>query len=62
MMKKFGIGIALGADGAILLAIIGWITVVYTGAYNVAASDPHSPSPAASDANAESKAEAPAQH
>ena len=41
MMKKFGIGIALGVVGTILLAIIVWLTMVYTGAYNVAASDPH---------------------
>lgn len=41
MMKKFGIGIALGVVGAVLLTIIGWVSVVYTGVYNVAASDPH---------------------
>jgi len=41
MTKKFGAGLALGIVGTILVAIAVWLTVVYTGAYNVAASDPH---------------------
>jgi mono/diheme cytochrome c family protein len=41
MTKKFGAGIALGIVGAILVAIAIWLAVVYTGAYNVAASDQH---------------------
>lgn len=35
------IGIIGGIVGTILLAIAVWLTVVYTGAYNVAASDQH---------------------
>jgi len=41
MTKKFGAGIAMGIVGTILVAIAVWLTVVYTGAYNVAASDQH---------------------
>ena len=41
MTKKFGAGLALGVVGTILIAIAVWLTVVYTGAYNVAASDQH---------------------
>jgi mono/diheme cytochrome c family protein len=41
MTKQFGAGIALGIVCTILVAIIVWVTVVYTGAYNVAASDQH---------------------
>jgi mono/diheme cytochrome c family protein len=41
MMKKFGAGLALGIVGTILVAIAVWLTVAYTGAYNVAASDQH---------------------
>ena len=41
MTKKFGAGLALGIVGTILVAIAVWLTVVYTGAYNVAASDQH---------------------
>lgn len=41
MTTKFGAGIALGIVGTILVAIAVWLTVVYTGAYNVAASDQH---------------------
>ncbi len=40
-MKTFGAGLALGVVGTIVLAIIVWLTVAYTGAYNVAASDQH---------------------
>lgn len=42
MTKKFGSGLALGIVGTILVAIAIWLTMAYTGAYNVAASDPHS--------------------
>jgi mono/diheme cytochrome c family protein len=41
MTTKFGAGIAVGIVGTTLVAIIVWVTVVYTGAYNVAASDQH---------------------
>ena len=41
MTKKFGAGLALGIVGAILVAVAVWLTVIYTGAYNVAASDQH---------------------
>ena len=41
MTKKFGAGLALGITGTLLLAVAVWLTVAYTGAYNVAASDPH---------------------
>ncbi|MFZ5779466.1 MAG: c-type cytochrome [Pseudomonadota bacterium] len=41
MTKQLGIGIALGVVGTILVAVAAWATVVYTGAYNVAASDQH---------------------
>lgn len=41
MTKKFAAGLALGILGTILVAIAIWLTVAYTGAYNVAASDPH---------------------
>ncbi len=41
MTKKFGAGFALGIVGSLLLAVAVWLTVAYTGAYNVAASDPH---------------------
>jgi mono/diheme cytochrome c family protein len=41
MTKKFGAGLALGVIGTILVAIAAWLTVAYTGAYNVAASDQH---------------------
>ncbi|SFQ23461.1 Cytochrome c553 [Tranquillimonas alkanivorans] len=34
-------GIALGVFATLLVGIAGWVTVVYTGAYNVAASDRH---------------------
>ncbi|ESR27438.1 c-type cytochrome [Lutibaculum baratangense] len=40
-MKSFGAGLALGIVGAVLVAIAGWLTVAYTGVYNVAASDQH---------------------
>lgn len=41
MTKKFGAGLALGIIGTLLLAVAVWLTVAYTGAYNIAASDPH---------------------
>ena len=43
MMVKpgFGIGIALGVVATVLLALAVWLIVVYTGVYNVAATDPH---------------------
>ncbi|WP_118132972.1 cytochrome c [Oceanicella sp. SM1341] len=41
MTKTFGAGLALGIIGTILLAVAGWLTVAYSGAYNVAASDRH---------------------
>lgn len=41
MSKKFGAGLALGVIGTILIALIAWLTVAYTGVYNVAASDQH---------------------
>lgn len=44
MTKKFAAGLALGILGTILVAIAIWLTVAYTGAYNVAASDPHADS------------------
>lgn len=41
MTKKLGAGIALGVVGTLLVAVAVWLTVVYTGAYNVAASEQH---------------------
>ena len=41
MTKHFAAGIALGVVGTIVVAIVIWLGVVYTGTYNVAASDPH---------------------
>ncbi len=41
MTKHLGIGILVGVVATILIAIAGWLAVVYTGAYNVAATDPH---------------------
>lgn len=41
MTRKFGAGLALGIIGTLLLAVAVWLTVAYTGAYNVAASDEH---------------------
>jgi hypothetical protein len=41
MTKQFGAGLALGIIATILVAIAAWLTVAYTGAYNVAASDRH---------------------
>lgn len=41
MTRKFGAGLALGIVGTLLVAIAIWLTVAYTGAYNVAASDQH---------------------
>ena len=34
-------GIVFGVVAVLLVAIVAWITVTYTGAYNVAATDPH---------------------
>lgn len=34
-------GIAFGAVAMLLVAIVAWLTVAYTGAYNVAATDTH---------------------
>lgn len=42
LTRNFGLGLALGAITALLIGIVAWMTMVYTGAYNVAASDPHS--------------------
>jgi mono/diheme cytochrome c family protein len=41
MSKGFGAGLGLGIVGTIIVAIAVWITVTYTGIYNVAASDQH---------------------
>ncbi|WP_281827453.1 c-type cytochrome [Jannaschia rubra] len=41
MTRKFGAGIALGIIGTLLVAVAIWLTIAYTGAYNVAASDQH---------------------
>ncbi|HEY9567835.1 MAG TPA: hypothetical protein VIR38_07085 [Thalassobaculum sp.] len=41
MTKQYGAGIASGIAGIILLAIAAWLIVVYSGAYNIAASAPH---------------------
>lgn len=41
MTKKFGAGLALGIVVTILAVIAVWLIVVYTGTYNVAASDQH---------------------
>lgn len=40
-MGSMSKGIAVGAVGALVVAAIAWLTVVYTGAYNVAATEPH---------------------
>lgn len=41
MTKRFGVGILLGIAGTILVGVAVWLIVVYTGAYNVAATDKH---------------------
>jgi len=41
MTKQYGAGIATGIVGMFLLAVVAWLVVVYTGAYNIAASAPH---------------------
>jgi mono/diheme cytochrome c family protein len=41
MTRKFGSGLALGVVATVLVAIVVWLTVAYTGIYNVAASDQH---------------------
>lgn len=40
--KPFGLGVAAGALGVVLLAAVVGLIVVYTGAYNVAATEEHS--------------------
>ncbi|MCC4300275.1 c-type cytochrome [Aurantimonas coralicida] len=40
-MKRLGLGLLLGIIGTVLTAIAIWLTVTYTGAYNVAASGQH---------------------
>ena len=40
-MKSMLSGVALGVVATVLVAIAVWLTVAYTGAYNVAASDQH---------------------
>ncbi|MBM9593409.1 c-type cytochrome [Roseitranquillus sediminis] len=41
MTKQLGAGLVLGVIGTVLIAVAVWLTVAYTGAYNVAASDQH---------------------
>jgi hypothetical protein len=41
MTKQFGAGLALGIVATVLVGIAVWLTVAYTGAYNVAAADRH---------------------
>lgn len=41
MTKQFGAGVALGILRTILAAITLWMILVYSGAYNVVASDEH---------------------
>jgi hypothetical protein len=41
MTKQLGAGLALGAIGTLLIVVAVWLTVAYTGAYNVTASDQH---------------------
>jgi mono/diheme cytochrome c family protein len=36
-----GRGILIGVVATLLVAVLAWLTVVYTGAYDVAATDPH---------------------
>lgn len=38
---RLATGIALGVVATLLLGLMVWLTVVYSGAYNVAATDPH---------------------
>lgn len=40
-MGRLAIGVAAGVVATVLVAIAAWLIVVYTGAYNVAASDQH---------------------
>lgn len=40
--KSLGLGVAAGAAGAVALATVAGLGVVYTGAYNVAATEEHS--------------------
>ena len=39
--RKVSLGVALGVVATVLVGLAVWLTVVYTGAYNVAATDPH---------------------
>lgn len=41
MTKQYGAGLATGIAGMVLLAVVAWLVVVYTGVYNIAASAPH---------------------
>ncbi|MSU90370.1 c-type cytochrome [Rhodobacteraceae bacterium 2CG4] len=41
MTGKFGAGLALGIVGTLLAAVAGWLALAYSGAYNIAATDPH---------------------
>lgn len=66
MTTDFAADLALGTLGAILVAIAVWLSVVHTGAYNVAASDHHfhpvrwtfDTTPSAGDASGEPQTEA----
>lgn len=39
--RQLAIGIGLGVVATLLLGLVVWLTVVYSGAYNVAATDQH---------------------
>lgn len=39
--KAMGLGMAIGMVATLLAALAVWLLTVYTGAYNVAATDPH---------------------
>lgn len=41
--KAFGVGMAAGAAGLLVLGALAGVAVVYTGAYDVAATEPHNP-------------------
>ena len=41
-MKRFSLGLAMGSGVVVALAVGVWLTIAYTGFYNVAATDPHS--------------------
>ncbi|WP_299821787.1 cytochrome c [uncultured Jannaschia sp.] len=40
-MGRMITGIGLGVVGTLLVGVVVWLTVTYSGAYNVAATDPH---------------------